>query len=92
MMKKKLLITGILTLTLTGCYNLYAQVNLYLQTPTPTSVYISWHSTDTSFTKDRYGLSAGIYSVQMKCDSFVQTRKMALAKKRSVKDLSKKGG
>ena len=58
MMKKKLLITGILMLTLTGCCNLYAQVNPYLQTPTPTSVYISWHSTDTSFTKVRYGLSA----------------------------------
>ncbi len=56
-MKKKSLITGILMLTLIGCYNLYAQVNPYLQTPTPTSIYICWHSTDVSFTKVRYGLS-----------------------------------
>ena len=35
-----------------------AQVNPYLQTPTPTSIYISWHSTDVSFTTVRYGLSA----------------------------------
>jgi len=36
---------------------LQAQINPYLQTPTPVSVYISWHSNDTSFTKIRYGLS-----------------------------------
>ena len=57
-MKKKSLITGILMLSLIGIANLYAQVNPYLQTPTPTSVYISWHSSDTLFTKVRYGLSA----------------------------------
>ena len=37
--------------------SLQAQINPYLQTPTPISVYISWHSNDTSFTKIRYGLS-----------------------------------
>lgn len=36
---------------------LWAQPNPYLQTPTPTSVYISWHSADTSFTLVRFGLS-----------------------------------
>ncbi|MEI6456940.1 MAG: hypothetical protein WCO93_11680, partial [bacterium] len=56
-MKKKLLITGILMLTIVGCNNLQAQVNPYLQTPTPTSIYVSWHSTDVSFTKVRYGLA-----------------------------------
>lgn len=35
-----------------------AQPKPYLQTPTPTSIYISWHSTDTSFTQVRYGTSA----------------------------------
>ena len=45
-------------LILAGNINLRAQVNPYLQTPTPTSVYISWHSNDTTFTKVRYGLSA----------------------------------
>lgn len=57
-MKKNLLITGILILILFGINNLRAQVNPYLQTPTPTSIYISWHSTDISFTEVRYGLTA----------------------------------
>lgn len=35
-----------------------AQPNPYLQTPTPTSIYISWHSTDTTSTLVRYGLSS----------------------------------
>ena len=51
-------ITGILMLVLLGINILRAQVNPYLQTPTPTSIYISWHSTDISFTKVRYGFSA----------------------------------
>ena len=51
-------ITGILMLVLLGIIGLQAQVNPYLQTPTPTSIYVSWHSTDISFTKVRYGLSA----------------------------------
>ena len=34
-----------------------AQLHPYLQTPTPTSIYISWYSTDTSFSKVRFGLS-----------------------------------
>jgi acid phosphatase type 7 len=45
----------VLILVHTG--SLQAQINPYLQTPAPTSVYISWHSNDTSFTKIRYGLS-----------------------------------
>ncbi|MEI6434602.1 MAG: fibronectin type III domain-containing protein [Bacteroidota bacterium] len=52
---------------LTG--SLHAQINPYLQTPTPTSVYISWHSNDTSFTKIRYGLS-DINLEQVKAGSF----------------------
>ncbi len=28
----------------------WSQPNPYLQTPTPTSIYISWHSTDSSST------------------------------------------
>jgi hypothetical protein len=51
-------ISCILILILIRINDLQAQVNPYLQTPTPTSVYISWHSTDTSSTKVRYGLSA----------------------------------
>lgn len=35
-----------------------SQPKPYLQTPTPTSIYISWHSTDTAFTQVRYGSSA----------------------------------
>jgi hypothetical protein len=35
-----------------------SQPKPYLQTPTPTSIYISWHSTDTAFTKVRFGSSA----------------------------------
>ena len=31
--------------------NIWSQPNPYLQTPTPASLYISWHSTDTSFSK-----------------------------------------
>ncbi|MEI7725269.1 MAG: fibronectin type III domain-containing protein [Bacteroidota bacterium] len=33
----------------------FSQPKPYLQTPTPTSIYISWHSTDTAFTQVRYG-------------------------------------
>jgi len=51
-------ITGILMTVLFGINIIEAQVNTYLQTPTPTSIYISWHSTETSFTRVRYGLSA----------------------------------
>ena len=51
------LITGIIILLQFGNSDLRAQVSPYLQTPTPTSIYISWHSNDTSFTKVRYGLS-----------------------------------
>jgi acid phosphatase type 7 len=47
----------VILLIVIGIGALRAQVNPYLQTPTPTSVYISWHSNDTSFTKVRYGLS-----------------------------------
>ena len=54
---KTFLITGILILVQLGNTCLQAQVNPYLQTPTPASVYISWHSNDTTFTKVRYGLS-----------------------------------
>ena len=35
-----------------------SQPKPYLQTPTPTSIYISWHSIDTAFTQVRYGSSA----------------------------------
>jgi len=56
-MKTTLLITAILMLIHVGVNNLHAQVNPYLQTPTRTSIYISLHSTDSSFTKVRYGLS-----------------------------------
>jgi len=49
--------------------SIQAQVNPYLQTPTPTSVYISWHSNDTAFTKIRYGLS-GTNLDQVKTGSF----------------------
>ncbi|MCX6287642.1 MAG: fibronectin type III domain-containing protein [Bacteroidetes bacterium] len=62
---KTLLITGILIMVLVGIKDLQAEVNPYLQTPTPTSIYISWHSTDSSFTKVHYGLSAtGLNQVQ----------------------------
>jgi len=50
--------TLMMVIILIGNNNLNAQVNPYLQTPTPTSIYVSWHSTDTSSTKVRYGLSA----------------------------------
>jgi len=49
--------------------SIQAQINPYLQTPTPTSVYISWHSNDTAFTKIRYGLS-GTNLDQVKTGSF----------------------
>ncbi len=47
------------SITLIFCFHAasWAQPAPYLQTPTPTSIYISWHSTDTSFTKVVYGLS-----------------------------------
>ncbi len=51
------LITELFLLSLVGTIDLQAQVNPYLQTPTPTSIYICWHSNDTSFTKVRYGLA-----------------------------------
>jgi len=35
----------------------WSQPNPYLQTPTPTSIYVSWHSTDSSSTLVRYGLA-----------------------------------
>ena len=49
---------GALALLILLAGSLRAQVNPYLQTPTPTSIYISWHSTDISVTKVRYGLTA----------------------------------
>ena len=57
-MKTNVQIPGILLLILFTVNSNQAQVNPYLQTPTPTSIYISWHSTDSSFTKVRYGLSS----------------------------------
>ncbi len=42
----------------TTCQIAVSQPKPYLQTPTPTSIYISWHSTDTAFTQVRYGSSA----------------------------------
>ena len=68
-MKTKVLIIVILILTFAWINKLQAQVNPYLQTPTPTSVYVSWHSTDVSFTKVRYGLS-GISLTQEKTGSY----------------------
>jgi len=56
-------------LILIGSVSLQAQINPYLQTPTPVSVYISWHSIDTAFTKVRYGLS-GTNLDQVKTGSF----------------------
>ncbi|MEI6455037.1 MAG: fibronectin type III domain-containing protein [bacterium] len=56
-------------LILMGNIDLRAQVNPYLQTPTPTSEYISWHSNDTAFTKVRYGLS-GTSLTEVQAGSF----------------------
>lgn len=47
----------LILLVMTGHFAI-SQPKPYLQTPTPTSIYISWHSTDTSFTQVRYGSSA----------------------------------
>ncbi|MEI7983273.1 MAG: metallophosphoesterase family protein, partial [Bacteroidota bacterium] len=68
-MENSLLKTCSIMLILLGINHLQAQVNPYLQTPTPTSIYISWHSTDISFTKVRYGLSATSLD-QVKTGSF----------------------
>jgi hypothetical protein len=60
-MKKQVIqisVTLMIVIILIGVNDLRAQVNPYLQTPTPTSIYISWHSADVSFTKVRWGLSA----------------------------------
>ncbi len=37
----------------------------YLQTPTPTSIYVSWHSTQTSTTSVEYGTSASLGLTQV---------------------------
>lgn len=50
-------ILALIGLVMTGHFAI-AQPKPYLQTPTPTSIYISWHSTDTSFTQVQYGSSA----------------------------------
>ncbi len=36
-----------------------SDINPYLQTPTPTSVYVSWHSDDLATTEVRYGTTSG---------------------------------
>jgi len=51
------IIQTLILLVMTGHFAI-SQPKPYLQTPTPTSIYISWHSTDTSFTQVRYGSSA----------------------------------
>ena len=51
------IVLTLILLTMTGHFAI-SQPKPYLQTPTPTSIYISWHSTDTSFTQVRYGSSA----------------------------------
>ncbi len=57
-MKKHLhLILTVIGLTMMG-HIAVSQPKPYLQTPTPTSIYISWHSTDTTFTQVRFGNSA----------------------------------
>jgi hypothetical protein len=49
-------ILALIWLVMTGHFAV-SQPKPYLQTPTPTSIYICWHSTDTSFTQVRYGSS-----------------------------------
>jgi len=56
-MKPLICIAVIINLLILYSGSVFSQPNPYLQTPTPTSIYISWHSADTSFTQVRFGLS-----------------------------------
>lgn len=57
-MKNPLHTTFLILAMILAAGNVLSQPNPYLQTPTPTSVYISWHSTDTSSTKVRFGVDS----------------------------------